>query len=114
MISRDSVRGFFRDLRAKGVDLRRDMLWGYFFVDRRRTVLTALRKVLVKGGYRFVDVFHGQDGDLYLHVERVERHTAASLHERCVELAAIASKYGVASFDGFDLGNVDGSLLHRG
>lgn len=113
MITRESVRRFFRDMRAKDVDLRREMLWGYFFVDRRRTVLATLRKVLVKDGYRFVDVFDGQDGDLYLHVERVERHSAASLHERCVELSVLGAKHRGVTFDGFDLGNVDGSVLHR-
>jgi hypothetical protein len=111
-ITRDVVRGFFRSNRERGIDLGRDMLWGYFFIDERRKMLEKLRRTLVGKGYRYVDILdRDESAVLYLHVERVERHTAASLYQRCVECYAIARAHQIADFDGFDVGNVDGSVL---
>ncbi len=87
---------------------------GYFFVDARRGRLRRLRPILVAAGYRYVDMFPvNADGDprVFLHVERVERHTADSLFRRCTELDALGAEHDT-TFDGFDVGNVDGSPLY--
>ncbi len=118
MIARDVIVQFFRDTEAKGATLKRDMLWGYFFRDHDEDRLSKIRAALEPLGYRFVAVLEPtpEDDDqdvLHLHLERIERHTPDSLFRRCQELSELAAKHDLQSFDGFALGNVDGSPLYR-
>ena len=111
-VDRSTIDDFFESSLARGMQLSGDMLWGYFFVDTDREALEALRPVLVALGFRYVDVFGGDDDpDLYLHVERVEAHTPETLDARCRQLDELARTHGVRDYDGFDVGNVDGSGL---
>ena len=116
MITRATVDGFFAHMTSKGIDVARPMLWGYFFVDPDRSTLERARPALEALGYRFVTIFEREAGSSQelLHVERVEMHTASSLLERCRELDAFAAKHRIAAFDGFDMGNADGTPLKRG
>lgn len=115
MITRDMVRGFFRHNQRRGVSLDREMLWGYFFTDPDPRSLEAAYPALERAGYEFVDVLEpGEDDDnpqFWLHVEKVEQHSASSLYQRCVELYRFAEEHSLGTFDGFDVGNVDGSNL---
>ena len=80
------------------------LLWGYFFTDRDAARLKPLADYLVSLGYRVVEI-HPSDGSTYfLHVERVEKHTATSLHERNTSFYALASRFGVETYDGMDVG----------
>ncbi len=112
-IKRDTIRDFFRDNKEQGIDLHRDLLWGYFFYDGRRAALETLKKHLVDGGYQFGGISRRTDDvrGFSMEVQRVERHSAESLYERCVELDELAKRRGVDKFDGFQVGKVDGRLL---
>jgi hypothetical protein len=117
-ITRETVDDFFRETERRGARLNRKMLWGYFFTDADRARLEKVREELETLGYRFVDYLERDAGEtdsapLYLHVERIEQHTAASLFSRCKELAKLAASHDIESFDGFDLGNVDGTALYH-
>jgi len=75
--------------------------------------LEVAAKSLVDEGYRLVDLNrplddHGQPiGGLWrLHMERVEHHTPESLFLRNSELYDFASRQGLASYDGMDVGPV--------
>ena len=87
-----------------------DMLWGYFFTNPKRDSLDAAAKDLQRMGYRFVDIYLADkkkpsDPDLWwLHVERVETHSVASLHKRNIELKAFAQERHLSSYDGMDVG----------
>ncbi len=114
--SRDTIDDFFRDLRAKGVDLDRDMLWGLFFIGKTRAAVEALVPELEARGYTFVDSWAGDRTWLvrrawWLHVETARTLTPRALHAMTLELGQLADARGV-TLDGFDLGNVDGSVLH--
>jgi hypothetical protein len=116
MISRQTVRQFFKDNASEGVDLDRPMLWGFFWLDRSDKVPAGLREVLEARGYAFVDVLGPEPEDTppykyFFHFERVEQLTASLLYQRVLECEALAEEYGLLSFDGFDVGNVDGSVL---
>ncbi len=97
---------------AKGTKwkMSADMLWGYFFTNPKRDSLDAAAKDLQRMGYRFVDIYLADkkkpsDPDLWwLHVERVETHSVASLHKRNIELAAFAHERHLSSYDGMDVG----------
>jgi len=88
------------------------MLWGYYFVDPDRDTLESIIPTLVDRGYRYVEILESSDdSDLHLHLERIETHTAETLYRRCVELDELARDRDVKNYDGFDVGNVDGTNL---
>ena len=111
MIDRELIEGMFADIRSRGKwDMDGPMLWGFFFTDEEREKLEAAAKKLVDGGYTFVDIFLAEesgdeDTDLwFLHVERVEHLTVDTLDNRNRELSTFASKHGLRSYDGMDVG----------
>ena len=86
-------------------DLNGDMLWGYFFTDRDPKKLEPVAKHLSAAGYRVVSIYPADDNSIHwLHVERIEHHTAKSLHIRNQELSALATKFGIEDYDGMDVG----------
>lgn len=86
-----------------------DLLWGYFFFDSDRQRLTPLAVQLAQNGYRVVKTFESDDRTTWvLHVERIETHSPRSLQARNLELAALADRFGVESYDGMDAGPVPG------
>jgi hypothetical protein len=44
----------------------------------------------------------------YLRMDRIQRHSPVSLNELNRELYVIAEQFGVESYDGMDVGAVDG------
>jgi hypothetical protein len=111
MIDREIIQDMFDDIRAKGKwNVDGPLLWGYFFTARQKLPLEKVAQILVKGGYRLVDIWQtaadGSEGaDVWwLHAERVEKHTVNSLMARNAELDALAVKYKLESYDGMDVG----------
>ena len=91
------------------LDVEEELLWGYFFTDADKKKLAPLRDELVRSGYREVGLYQTDDEKTYfLHVEKVERHTPASLDERNRHFYAFADRFGVESYDGMDVGAVEG------
>lgn len=91
-------------------DLAAPLLWGYFFTDADADRLRAAAPLLEAQGYTVVDVFLGEKDDAgapdewWLHVEKLEVHTPASLDMRNQLLYAFARTNGLASYDGMDVG----------
>ena len=91
-------------------DLAAPLLWGYFFTDAGADRLRAVAPLLEAQGYTVVDVFLGEKEDSsepdewWLHVEKLEVHTPASLDMRNQLLYAFARTHGLASYDGMDVG----------
>lgn len=115
MITLEQLENMFQDMRAKAPwNVDGDLLWGYFFTDPRPEKLRPLADELVKAGYRYVDTYLARDGSTHvLHVEKVERHTPQSLNQRNLEFYRLADKYGIASYDGMDVGPVPAATDHR-
>ncbi|MFG6469049.1 ribonuclease E inhibitor RraB [Roseateles sp. BYS87W] len=83
------------------------LLWGYFFFDADAAKLRSLSAELRSQGYKLVALSPVEGQALHrLHVEKVEAHTPQSLHQRNQQLEALAAKFGVASYDGMDVGPV--------
>ena len=86
------------------------MLWGYFFTDHEPKKLEKAGDILVKKGYRYVDISlmekeDESEQDLWcLNVEKVEAHTPESLDKRNDEFYALADELGLVSYDGMDVG----------
>ncbi|CAH0242620.1 hypothetical protein SRABI118_02757 [Massilia sp. Bi118] len=86
--------------------------WSYFFIDRDREKLLPIAAHLAPSGYEFIGTLDPDEAAdnpvFYLRMDRVETHTPASLDERNQLLYAIAARFGVLNYDGFDVGAVDG------
>ena len=112
MIEREILEQLFATMRANGVETNQNLLWGYFFTDPDASRLEAAVPDLERAGYRFVEILASDDpdepGGHILHVEKVETHTIDSLDARNHELDAFAERHGLESYDGMDVGRVDG------
>ena len=113
MISREAVENMFSAMRAEGsFAVDGPLLWGFFFTDPDPSKLEAAAASLARMGYRLVDIYPAADDsddadhNWWLHVERVEHHTVDTLDARNNELAAFASRHGLDSYDGMDVGPV--------
>ena len=91
-------------------DMAKPMLWGYFFTNRDVAALRAAIPHLQNQDYEFVEVFRSEKDDpegddlWWLHVQRVEIHTVDSLFARNERLYEFASRHGLDSYDGMDVG----------
>jgi hypothetical protein len=101
----------FEQIKKAGWDANSDLLWGYYFIDPDEERLRRLGQHLESLGFRFVEVSRfikdkDEADDYMLHVEKVEKHSPATLAKRNQEFRAIAAKYGVKAYDGWDVGEV--------
>lgn len=106
-ISFEQIESMFNDMHANGVNTDTTMLYGYFFTGHSAEKLDRAAAELAKQGFEFVEIYPTEDGLLMLHVERKEIHNSKSLFELDKQLYAIAEKYQLTSYDGFDVGNAD-------
>jgi hypothetical protein len=90
-----------------------EMLYSFYFVDTDVDKLEKLGLKLEADGYDFVDIFELGDeetdestGEYLLHIDKVEIHTPESLAKRNVEFQNLAKEYEIASFDGWEFGEV--------
>lgn len=63
-------------------------------------------------GYEFIGTLDPGPDDIirnfYLRMDRVQRHSPVSLNELNRKFYAIAEQFGIESYDGMDVGAVDG------
>ena len=110
--TRDELEAMFANISQKTKwDMSKDMLWGYFFTNRSRANLDVAAEHLSRLGYRIVAVYLSGEKDSdtslwWLHVERIETHSVASLLKRNAELTAFAKNFNLGSYDGMDVGPV--------
>ena len=96
----------FSNMRAKTKwNLDAPLLWGFFFLDPNRAKLSKLANQLESEGYMLAGIEPILGSIMNrLHMEKIETHSPASLHARNTGLYELAAKYGVASYDGMDVG----------
>ena len=97
----------FDRLEAQGVETNKPLLYGYFFYDKDKAKLEHLAADLIKQNYSLVRLEKNEDGVCVLHVEKAEAHSGDSLLKREEELRVLASRFMVATYDGWDVGNTD-------
>ena len=92
-----------------------DMLYSYYFVDTDVEKLEKLGDHLDSQGYDFIDIFELGDeetekptGEYLLHIDKVETHTPLSLAQRNVEFSKLAEESGIAVYDGWEFGELEG------
>jgi len=91
-------------------DMTEEMIWGYFFSDDDPQKLEACAERLSEDGYHLVEISEGDESDdpWTLHVEKVEVHTPDTLDVRNQQLVAFAKEMGISSYEGMDVGPLDG------
>jgi hypothetical protein len=63
--------------------------------------------ILLSKGYKVVDIWRDRDIDrFWLHVEKEEIHSPASLHERNQLLYEFARSHALDSYDGMEVGAI--------
>jgi hypothetical protein len=112
-ITREMLQKMFMNIFEKtDWNMLENMLWGYFFTHHEPESLEKARDLLVAEGYRFVNIYQLEEEDpnaprpWWLHMEKEETHTPASLDERNDELYQFAYDQGLDSYDGMDIGPI--------
>ena len=105
-IQLSQLEAMFSNMRAKAPwNVDGPLLWGYFFFDSNPSKLQQAAVELQASEYKLVSVEQVPGRNMFrLHVEKVEVHSPLSLHNRNTEFYALASKFGIASYDGMDVG----------
>jgi hypothetical protein len=113
VIEREALVEMFEDIADRGEwDMSQPMLWGYFFTNHDPAALREAVPHLEDDQYEFVDLYQSEKDDpsdndrWWLHVQRVEVHTVDSLFARNERLTEFASRHGIDSYDGMDVGPV--------
>ena len=90
-----------------------EMLYSFYFVDTDVDKLEKLGLKLEADGYDFIDIFELGDeetdestGEYLLHIDKTEIHTPESLAARNVEFQTLANEHEIASYDGWEFGEV--------
>ena len=107
------MQTFFSDTRQKNIEAGKDWSidevcrWSFFFVDEDGSALLPVARHMESLGYTVVGITEPDDDEdpfFYLQVDKVEQHTPSSLHARVAELYAIAGQFGIADYDGMNVG----------
>jgi hypothetical protein len=115
VVTRETVRDFFRDVTARGIDLARPLRWGFFILGRNPVELEQFATELTSDGLALVRVFEAEPAEtppvFYLETELICRFSADALFQRLTTIDTKSLEHGLLGVDGFDVGNVDGSPL---
>ena len=104
-IQREQIESMFSTMRAKAPwNVDGPLLWGYLFFYPSREKLEQAASELESKDYRIVGIAPARGGVFRLHIERIETHTPASLDTRNQDFYALAERYGIALYDGMDVG----------
>ena len=110
MITKEEMIELFADMEKNAPwDTSKPLLWGYFFADQSKTKLELAQLLLKTKGYQIVGIYDSKpESDTpalwWLHIEKVEKHTVDTLHERNQEFYKFAEEHQIASYDGMDVG----------
>ena len=104
-ITREQLEALFESIRTRpGWDSDSPLTWNYFFTDPDLTKVEEVATFLKQGGYRIVNIYPTRNGSATcLHVQKVERHTPASLFDRNRVFEGIAQEFCIESYDGMDV-----------
>lgn len=111
----ESIREIFETARTEDQwNPDEEMLYSFYFIDKDAEKLEKLGLDLEKQGYDFVDIFELADeeegepnGEFLLHIDKIETNTPETLAARNVEFQALADKYEIGSYDGWEFGEID-------
>lgn len=115
----EGIKEIFEQAKTEdGWNLDEDMLYSYYFVDKDAEKLEALGNKLEADGYDFVDIFELGDekteeptGEYLLHIDKIEIHTPESLAERNVEFQRLADEHKIATYDGWEFGEIGDEFI---
>jgi len=107
MITLTSIQQMFDRMSSDGVDIAKDLLWGFFFTDNDKKRLELAKQELGEKGFNFVGIRQDENGLYWLEMNRVMVHDPKSLLYVCKEMDAYAKMRSIGAFDGYDAGEID-------
>jgi hypothetical protein len=116
MIARKLLEDMFKDCKdIDSFDIKSECLWSYFFTDPDPDKLLAAGETLAKRGFNLVGILEAggspdesEEQYYYLQVDRVECHSVDTLMKRNEELESFAQERELHSYDGMEVGAVNG------
>lgn len=110
----EGIRQIFAEAKQEdNWNLDEPMLYSFYFVDEDADKLEKVGLELEEKGYDFVGVFELGDedteeptGEYLLHIDKEEQHTPESLAARNVEFQKLADEHEIATYDGWEFGEV--------
>jgi len=98
-----TYRLFERIKAAPGFNIAKPATYGYFFTSQHPERLSAVRLVLDREGYTFVESHVDRADTHWLQVARSEVHTADSMVERSRWLLSVIRQHEGVVYDGWDI-----------
>lgn len=105
MVTLESIKNTFEKMSEDGVNVEKELLWGFFFTNKTPDKLTEVGNKLKNQGYSVVDIYQDDNGLFWLNIEKVGIYTPETLYEVCNNFYDLAKEYELDSFDGYDVGN---------
>jgi tetratricopeptide (TPR) repeat protein len=103
----EMVDEVFTKLELQGVDTKSRLLYGYYFLSKHKRDLGPVKKALIQEGYSVVDLFEAEDGEIVLHLSKIETHDRNSLTITDNELRQLVTTFKNVDYCGWDVENVD-------
>ncbi len=94
----------FRRMEADGFDTGRPLKWGFFFFDPTEASLHKVLEELGSHDYVVEQFEETEDAKWVLQVSKTETLTPEKLHRRNIAFNELAQFFGVALYDGWDVG----------
>ena len=108
-ISIQDIKDTFQELKDCGVNVRKKLMWNYFFIDKKLAKLKEAAYSLQELGYTpdsIDEIKEGSQKYYLLKMEKTEKHTVESLAKLNTFFKAFCKKNGIFGYDGFEC-NVD-------
>jgi prophage maintenance system killer protein len=100
----NQLQAMFDQAAKSGSDLSKPHLWGFYFANPTRAPLDTAAALLSMEGFQLVSLQLTQPDTWQLHVERVEAHSADSLHALNLALEDFARNHGIEKLHSMDIG----------
>ena len=101
----NQLQAMFDQAARRGSDLSKPHIWGFYFANPTRAPLDNAAALLSIEGFQLVSLQLTQPDAWQLHVERVEAHSADSLHALNLALEDFARKHGIEKLPTMDIGS---------
>lgn len=94
-------------------DLKSNLCWSFFFIDKSEEKLLALAEFLAAKGYYITEIGVLKEDDLMLQVEKIEINDLESLYMHECEMNLLAYRFNIHSYDGWNVGAIESSAQNK-
>ena len=99
----ESLQEVFEKMKYTGIDVTRDLKWGFYFFDEDRGPLMRIYRELKSAGYRLESLAVNNEGEFRLHVSMIRILTPEQLHRQNIAFNELADQCCTPDYDGWDV-----------